>query len=68
MAAFLVIALLAAFTPPLLTGRVVDGAGVFSVEEKGRLEQELATFQPQTGHQLAIVVGDRHDGASVEEA
>ncbi len=68
MAAFFVLALLAAFAPPPLTGRVVDAAGVFSGKDKGQLEQELTAFEQQTGHQLAVVVVGSLEGASVEEA
>ena len=45
----------AAQTFPALTGRVVDTAHYLSAGQKTDLEQRLATFEQQTGHQFVVV-------------
>ncbi len=40
---------------PELTGRIVDNAQVLSAQTTAQLEQHLAAFEQQTGHQVVVV-------------
>jgi len=41
---------------PSLRGRVNDLAGLLSQEQSGRLEDQLAQFEQETGHQLVVLI------------
>ncbi len=45
----------AAFTPPSLTGRVVDAADLLTPEEEGHLTGLLATLEAKSSDQLVVV-------------
>jgi len=52
---------------PYLTGRVNDTAGMLSAGARDKLEQELATFEKRTGHQVAVLTVDSLDGEPLED-
>jgi uncharacterized protein len=52
---------------PALTGRVVDGAGLLSPEEEGRLTRQLAELERRTTDQLVIVTVESLGGRPIEE-
>lgn len=69
------IALLAAAVPaaaaekaiPFLSGRVVDEAGIVPAEARGRIEDKLAAYEAETGHQIAVLTVPSLDGESIED-
>lgn len=58
---------LAAFTPPPLTGHVVDTAGKLSAAEIGRLDQKLAAIRQQTGFEIVAFVAGSLEGETIED-
>jgi uncharacterized protein len=54
---FVLVAFAAAARPvPELSRRVTDQAGALSLSTVARLEEKLAAYEQQTGHQLAVLV------------
>src|SRR5262245_44982245 len=68
-AAVLVGIALAAYvlTFPMLTGRVVDEAGLYDPAAKAALEKKLADFETKTTGQLVIVTLKSLQGTSIED-
>jgi uncharacterized protein len=60
-------ALQAAPVFPPLTGRVVDEAGILSVETQQKLTQMLARHEQQTGNQVVVATIKSLQGYSIEE-
>jgi uncharacterized protein len=58
---------LAALTFPLLTGRVVDEAGVFDATTKTELTNALAALESKTTDQLVVVTLKSLQGTSIED-
>lgn len=52
---------------PPLTGRVVDDAQILSPAAEGRLTQELAALEQQTGHQLVVATLPDLQGYEIED-
>ena len=52
---------------PPLQGRVNDRAGVLSPAERGSLEERLAAYERQTGHQLAVLIVPSLEGDPIED-
>jgi uncharacterized protein len=52
---------------PPLQGSVNDLAGVLSPDERGALEQRLAGYERQTGHQLAVLIVPSLEGDSIDD-
>ena len=51
---------------PALRGRVNDYAHVLSPEQIAKLENELAHFETETGHQVAVLTIDSLEGEDIE--
>jgi uncharacterized protein len=66
--AFLLLAagLASALDVPPLRGRVNDYAGVMSPEQIQSLEAQLAQFEQETGHQVAVLTIPTLDGEDIE--
>lgn len=56
----------AALPVPSLTGRVVDGARVFSAEEREALDRRLAALEASTGAQMAVLSVPTLDDEPIE--
>lgn len=52
---------------PRLTGRVVDEAAIFSLQEKEALSDKLMVLEQKTGAQVAVLVLETLEGTSLEE-
>jgi uncharacterized protein len=52
---------------PYLSGRVVDEAGLLSAAARQRIDGQLATFERQTGDQVAVLVVAGLGGEPLEE-
>jgi uncharacterized protein len=52
---------------PVLTGRVVDEAGILSPATRGRLDDELARHERATGEQVVVVTLASLQGYSIED-
>ena len=52
---------------PTLRGRVNDLAGLLSQEQSARLEEQLAQFEQQTGHQVAVLTIPTLEGNALED-
>lgn len=63
--AAMVILSMAAF--PVNTGLVTDTAGVFTPEEKARLEQKLRDFEQKTSVEFAVVTVTSLDGMDIDQ-
>ena len=59
-------ALAVAIDVPPLRGRVNDYAGVMSQEQVRSLEAQLAKFEQETGHQVAVLTIPTLDGEDIE--
>jgi uncharacterized protein len=59
--------LAAARDVPPLTGRVNDNAHLLTAEAQQRIEQKLAAYEGQTGHQIAVLTVDSLDGEPIED-
>ena len=53
-------------TPPSPTHFVTDGAGFLSAPTRDELEQRLAQFERDTGHQVLLWIGQTTGGESIE--
>jgi uncharacterized protein len=51
---------------PALRGRVNDYAGVLSQDQARKLEHELAQFEQETGHQVAVLTIPTLEGEDIE--
>lgn len=51
---------------PELTGRVVDQAGIFSAEEKNRIETAILQLEKATGGQMAVLAVKSLNGMPIE--
>lgn len=51
---------------PELTGRVVDQAGIFSTEEKNRIESAIVQLEKATGGQMAVLAVKSLNGMPIE--
>jgi uncharacterized protein len=58
--------LASALDVPPLRGRVNDYAGVMSPEQIQSLESQLAQFEQETGHQVAVLTTPTLDGEDIE--
>jgi len=56
-----------ALSVPPLQGRVNDRAGLLNPQAQRVLEQKLATYERQTGHQFALLVVASLEGDSLED-
>jgi uncharacterized protein len=56
----------AALDVPALRGRVNDYAGVMSQEQRRSLETQLAQFEQETGHQVAVLTIPTLEGEDIE--
>ncbi len=63
---FLAAALASALDVPPLRGRVNDYAGVMSQDQARSLESQLAQFEQETGHQVAVLTIPTLDGEDIE--
>jgi uncharacterized protein len=63
---FLAAALASALDVPPLRGRVNDYAGVMSQDQARSLESQLAQFEQETGHQVAVLTVPTLDGEDIE--
>jgi len=52
---------------PTLTGRVVDRAGMMSPGARQSLEQSLARFEAETGHQIVVHTTPSLEGLAIED-
>ena len=52
---------------PPLRGRVNDLAGLLSQDQSNRLEEQLAQFEQQTGHQIAVLTIRSLEGDALED-
>ena len=52
---------------PFLSGRVVDEAGIVPPEARARIEQKLAAYEAETGHQVAVLTVPSLEGEAVED-
>jgi uncharacterized protein len=52
---------------PFLSGRVVDEAGIIPPEVRTRIEEKLARYEADTGHQVAVLTVPSLEGAPVED-
>jgi uncharacterized protein len=59
---------LAAYTPPALTGPVVDRAGLLSSADESRLDGLIRRLREQGGTQIGILTEPDLGGLSIEEA
>jgi uncharacterized protein len=55
-----------ALAVPALSGRVNDHANVLSAERAAALEQRLAAYEQETGHQLALLTVPSLEGDAIE--
>jgi uncharacterized protein len=62
----LAVAIAAALDVPPLRGRVNDYAGVLSQDQARSLESQLAQFEQETGHQVAVLAIPTLDGEDIE--
>lgn len=53
------------FTPPALTGRIVDAAGLLSPDEEARLTTELEALEAKSGDQVVVVTLPSLDGQDI---
>ncbi|MEZ4331588.1 MAG: TPM domain-containing protein [Myxococcota bacterium] len=51
---------------PALAARVRDDAGLLTPDEARALEAELAAFERETGHQIAVLTVERLEGEAIE--
>lgn len=51
---------------PFLSGRVVDQAGIVPPESRARIEQKLAAYEAETGHQVAVLTVPGLGGEAIE--
>jgi uncharacterized protein len=58
---------LAALTFPVLTGRVVDDAGIIPADVSARLTQKLAALEQKTTDQLVVVTLKSLDGTDIAD-
>jgi uncharacterized protein len=63
---FLAATLAAALDVPALRGRVNDYAGVMTQEQRRSLETQLAQFEQETGHQVAVLTIPTLEGEDIE--
>jgi uncharacterized protein len=63
---FLAASLVAALEIPPLRGRVNDYAGVMSQDQVRSLESQLAQFDQETGHQVAVLTVPTLEGEDIE--
>ena len=63
---FLTAPLASALEVPPLRGRVNDYAGVMSQEQARTMESQLAQFEQDTGHQVAVLTIPTLDGEDIE--
>ena len=56
-----------ALEAPVLSGRVVDGAGMLSSESRQRLEQKLAAFERETSNQVAVLTVSSLQGDDIDQ-
>ncbi len=63
---FLAAGLASALDVPPLRGRVNDYAGVMSQEQARTMESQLAQFEQDTGHQVAVLTIPTLDGEDIE--
>jgi uncharacterized protein len=52
---------------PVLTGRVVDLAGVLPAQDAGQLSEELKAHEEKTGNQVAVLILPSLEGEPLEE-
>ena len=52
---------------PALTGRVVDQAGVLTPDQVVMLSNKLATYEQQSGHQIAIAIVKSLEGLDIRD-
>ena len=57
----------AALEVPFLSGRIVDAAGLMTVEEKARVEQKLQALEAKTGAQVAVLTVPSLEGDPLED-
>jgi uncharacterized protein len=57
----------AAFTPPPLTGHLVDTAGKLSDQEKGDLDRKLERIRRRTGFDVAVFMAGSLEGEEIED-
>jgi len=57
----------AAFTPPLLTGHVVDTAGKLSAEEKSDIDRKLERIRLRKGFDIVVFVTGSLEGEEIED-
>jgi uncharacterized protein len=60
------LALALASTPPSPTRFVTDGAGFLSAPVRDELEQRLARYERDTGHQVLLWIGQTTEGEPIE--
>lgn len=58
----------AEFQVPALTGRVVDAGGVFTPEDRSRIEQAILKLEEATGGQMVVTTLPTLGGLPIEEA
>jgi uncharacterized protein len=67
----LLVPILFSFAPalevPLLRGRVNDLAGILPADRAQRLEERLAAFEKETGHQIAVLTIPSLEGDALED-
>jgi uncharacterized protein len=56
-----------ALEPPPLSARVTDLAGLLSSAERARLEDKLAAYERESGHQFALLTLPSLDGDPIED-
>ncbi len=54
--------------PPAPDGRVLDQAGILSVDQIQTLNQTIGTIEKETHHQIGIAIIKSLQGRSIEEA
>ncbi|MDI1432370.1 MULTISPECIES: TPM domain-containing protein [Polyangium] len=57
----------AAPIPPAPTEHVTDTVGLLSPETRHRLDERLAQYERQTGHQVVVWIGDSIGGAALDD-
>jgi uncharacterized protein len=57
----------AAFTPPPLTGHIVDTAGKLSADESGELDRKLERIRQRTGFDIVAFVTGSLEGEEIED-
>ena len=58
---------LAALPVPAFTAHVVDEAGFLEPNDRARLESKLATYERDSGHQLALLIVPSLQGEVLED-